>query len=87
MDLMDIRVFITLASFVAFVGIVIWAYSGDAAKRFSDAAALPFADDDMQARTVHTLSTADRVLPEEPKTLDSAATDRLAKEQQEVSHG
>lgn len=52
MDVVDLRVIITVVSFLTFIGIVLWAYSGDQKKRFDDAANLPFADDDMQHRTV-----------------------------------
>lgn len=52
MNVMDMRVVVTVVSFVAFIGIVIWAYSGRQKARFDEAAALPFADDDMQQRTL-----------------------------------
>lgn len=52
MDVIDMRVVITLVSFVCFIGIVFWAYSGDQNERFDGAANLPFADDEMQARTI-----------------------------------
>lgn len=52
MNVMDMRVVVTVVSFVAFIGIVIWAYSGRQKARFDEAAALPFADDDMQQRTI-----------------------------------
>ena len=46
MDINDARVIITLVSFLIFVGIVIWAWSGKQSKGFKDAANLPFIDDD-----------------------------------------
>lgn len=52
MDQMDLRVLITVISFLCFVGIVVWAYSGRQKSRFEEAANLPFADDDMQQRTL-----------------------------------
>ena len=52
MGLMDLRVIITLISFVAFLGIVFWAYGSRQKPRFDEAANLPFADEDMQARTL-----------------------------------
>lgn len=52
MDIMDMRVIITVLSFGAFIGIVVWAYSGRQKKRFDEAANLPFADDEMQQRTI-----------------------------------
>lgn len=59
MDIMDLRVVITLVSFLTFIGIVVWAYSGRQKARFDDAANLPFADDDMQQRTVHSSEHGD----------------------------
>ncbi len=38
MDINDIRAAMTVASFLAFVGIVIWAYSGGRKQRFDRAA-------------------------------------------------
>lgn len=49
MDLNDMRAAWTLLSFVAFVGIVLWAYSGRRRQRFEEAARLPL-DDDEPAR-------------------------------------
>jgi len=52
MGVNDLRVVITVALFVAFLGIVFWAYSSRQKVRFDEAANLPFADDEMQQRTV-----------------------------------
>ncbi|TJZ73536.1 cbb3-type cytochrome oxidase subunit 3 [Chitiniphilus eburneus] len=41
-----IRVVVTVLSFVCFVGICVWAYSGRARKGMDEAAKLPFLDDD-----------------------------------------
>ena len=46
MDLNDLRVVITLLSFVAFIGVIAWAWSRRNRKRFDEAANLPFADDE-----------------------------------------
>ena len=46
MDLSDLRVIVTAVSFIAFIGVVFWAYSNKQKKRFDDAANLPFLDDD-----------------------------------------
>ncbi|RJF97012.1 cbb3-type cytochrome c oxidase subunit 3 [Noviherbaspirillum cavernae] len=46
----DARSFVTVASFLSFLGIVWWAYSGRRKADFAEAANLPFADDDMDAR-------------------------------------
>ena len=47
MDLNDLRILITLLSFIVFAGIVTWAYSGRQRARFEEAANLPFADSDL----------------------------------------
>jgi cytochrome c oxidase cbb3-type subunit 4 len=52
MDVMDLRSIITVISFLAFIGIVFWAYGSHQKPRFDEASRLPFADDEMQARTV-----------------------------------
>ena len=46
MDLSDLRTIVTALSFVAFVGVVIWAYNGKRKAGFDAAANLPFADKD-----------------------------------------
>ena len=45
MDIMDLRIVVTLLSFVIFIGIVVWAWSARNRKAFDEAAMLPFADD------------------------------------------
>ena len=50
MDINLLRSVITALSLVAFIGIVVWAYSAGRKRRFEEAANLPFADDD---RTGH----------------------------------
>jgi cytochrome c oxidase cbb3-type subunit IV len=45
-DLSDLRIIVTTMSFIAFMGVVFWAYSGKQKKRFDDAANLPFVDAD-----------------------------------------
>ena len=47
MDLNDLRVLITVLSFIVFAGIVYWAYSGRQRARFNEAANLPFVDSDL----------------------------------------
>ena len=42
MDLNDIRAAATVACFLLFTGIVLWAYSRGNARRFEEAAHLPF---------------------------------------------
>ena len=45
MDITDLRVFATVACFVLFIGIVVWAWSGRNTRRFEEAAQLPFEQD------------------------------------------
>ena len=47
MDINDLRTIVTTISFIAFAGIVYWAYSSRQRARFDEAASLPFADSDM----------------------------------------
>ncbi len=46
MDFSDLRTIVTALSFIAFVGVVIWAYNGKQKAAFDEAANLPFADKD-----------------------------------------
>jgi len=52
MDANDLRTIITVVLFLSFIGIIFWAYSSRQKERFDEAANLPFADDDMQQRTI-----------------------------------
>jgi cytochrome c oxidase cbb3-type subunit IV len=45
MDVNDLRVVTTLLSFVAFVGVVAWAWSRRNQARFDEAAQVPFLDE------------------------------------------
>ncbi len=45
MDINLVRSIITVVCFVTFLGIVFWAYSPARARRFEDAAQLPFRED------------------------------------------
>jgi len=45
MDVTTLRIAATLASFVTFIGIMVWAYSRKNAKDFDEAAHLPFDQD------------------------------------------
>ena len=54
MDINDLRGLSTLFMLVAFIGLVLWAYSSKRKKSFDDAANLPFADDeDMHVRSAN----------------------------------
>jgi len=46
MDINLLRSLVTVLAFVAFIGIVWWAYHRRAKKGFDEAAQLPFANDD-----------------------------------------
>ena len=50
MDVNALRILVTLLSLVAFVGIVIWAWSRTNRGRFAEAAQLPFVDEAAQRR-------------------------------------
>ena len=45
-DINTLRSVMTVVSFAAFVGIVLWAWSGAARRRFEEAARLPFAEEE-----------------------------------------
>ena len=51
MDLNDMRSLVTVLAFLTFVGIVVWAWSGNRKAAFDEAASLPFGDDEMDLRT------------------------------------
>ena len=53
MDINDLRTLITSFSFLVFIGIVVWAYSGRQRARFEEAANLPFADDELAGEPSH----------------------------------
>jgi cytochrome c oxidase cbb3-type subunit 4 len=46
MDINDLRTITMVISMLTFVGIIWWAYSRGNQKRFDEAAALPFAEND-----------------------------------------
>lgn len=51
MDINTLRGIATIFAMVAFIGVVIWAYSSYKKKDFDEAARLPFADDDEDQKT------------------------------------
>lgn len=51
MDINDLRGLSTVLLMMAFIGLVIWAYSRKRQQAFDEAANLPFADDDIDQRT------------------------------------
>lgn len=46
MDLSDLRTAVTALSFIAFLGVVLWAYNSKQKARFEEAANIPFVDED-----------------------------------------
>jgi cytochrome c oxidase cbb3-type subunit 4 len=52
MDLNDLRAWHTVVLLIAFVGIIIWAYSKRRKTSFDEAANLPFADEDQHKATI-----------------------------------
>ncbi len=77
------RVIITVVSFIVFLLIVVWAYSGRQKKRFDEAANLPFADDDMQERTVEKQQAANsNASSDTEKSTDQSAVRATAKEEE-----
>jgi cytochrome c oxidase cbb3-type subunit IV len=53
MDINDTRTLVTLVSFAAFVGIVVWALSSRRSQRFHEAARAPVDDDDLPRAEPH----------------------------------
>jgi cytochrome c oxidase cbb3-type subunit 4 len=52
MDINDLRGLSTLFLMVSFIGLCFWAYSKKRKKAFDDAANLPFADEELNQRTM-----------------------------------
>jgi cytochrome c oxidase cbb3-type subunit 4 len=52
MDINDLRGLSTLFLMISFIGLCIWAYSGKRRDSFDAAAQLPFADEEMNRRTM-----------------------------------
>ncbi len=52
MDINDLRGISTVFLMVSFIGMCFWAYSSKRKKSFDDAANLPFADEELNQRTV-----------------------------------
>ncbi len=52
MDINDLRGLSTLLLMISFIGLCFWAYSGKRRKSFDEAAQLPFADEEMNQRTM-----------------------------------
>ncbi len=52
MDINDLRGLSTLALMIGFIGMCFWAYSSKRKKAFDDAANMPFADEELNQRTL-----------------------------------
>lgn len=52
MDINTLRGLSTILVMIVFIGICLWAYSSSKKKDFDDASQLPFADDDIEKRTL-----------------------------------
>ena len=52
MDINDLRGLSTLFLMIAFIGLCIWAYSSKRKTEFDEAANLPFADEELNQRTM-----------------------------------
>ena len=52
MDINDLRGLSTLFLMISFIGLCFWAYSSKRKKTFDEAAHLPFADDELNQRTM-----------------------------------
>jgi cytochrome c oxidase cbb3-type subunit 4 len=52
MDINDLRGLSTLFLMISFIGLCIWAYSSKRKKTFDEAANLPFADEELNRRTM-----------------------------------
>ena len=50
MSLDDLRSLVTVAAFVAFIGVIVWAYSRGRKRDFKQAAQLPFGDEPLDHR-------------------------------------
>ena len=53
MDINTFRGLTTILVMIVFIGIVLWAFSRKRKSRFDDAANLPFADDEIEKRTLN----------------------------------
>ena len=56
MTLTDLRVIVTVVSFICFIGIVLWAFSRHRNQSFDEAAMLPFLGDDRSGSSEQSVS-------------------------------
>lgn len=56
MTLTDMRVIVTVVSFVCFIGIVLWTFSRRRNQSFDEAAMLPFLDDEQTGSNERSVS-------------------------------
>lgn len=57
MDINDLRSIVTVLSFITFLGIVVWAYSGRRKAEFDEAAMLALDDDESEPMNVKSAPT------------------------------
>lgn len=58
MDINDLRSIVTVVSFITFLGIVVWAFSGRRKSAFDEAARLPLDDDEFERVNVNSAPRA-----------------------------
>lgn len=58
MDINDLRSIVTVVSFITFLGIVVWAFSGGRKSAFDEAARLPMEDDEFERVNVNSVPKA-----------------------------
>lgn len=58
MDINDLRSIVTVVSFITFLGIVVWAFSGRRKSAFDEAARLPLDDDEFEQVNVNSAPKA-----------------------------
>ena len=51
MDINTVRGLATLVALIAFIAMIVWAYSGKRKNDFDEAASLPFAENDLDAHS------------------------------------
>lgn len=59
MDINDLRGLSTLFLMISFIGLCLWAYSSKRKATFDEAANLPFADEEMNQRSIQEVNSND----------------------------
>ena len=77
MDIQDVlRSIVTLLAFVAFIGIVVWAWSGARRKRFAEAARIPFEEDGVHSNADFNDSINSESTNSQSSSIEKTGTDR-----------